>query len=290
MVLCARPSDEGAACGNCDPCRATLAGGSGCIQVDGARPDIRTLTDQILKRVRSGAIQTDRFVFVVRNADHYPPEQFDRLLKPMEDGKSANFVLLARDRARVRLAGQSRCFDYRLRPLDRPEAELFLRTVLAESGLVWDEARIALVVEAGGGLPGRLIDACETVAGMGPASLDAIRAKLDLGWAEDLLELWPTIVADGPAAVADSWPTSGVDRGERVRRVRAALQLLALPRRRDGRQGLNALDPALRRLDERSRAGFAAAIAWRAAQDDTTAEAVWARMAKAWLSDRTVNG
>lgn len=288
--LCEAPIPDGIACGQCDACQHYDLEARGCIEVDGARPDIESVTDQIVSLVQSGALLSERHVFVISNADRYPPAAFDKLLKPMEDIGAVSFVLLARDRTGVRLAGQSRCFDYHVHTLSQPESEAFLRMVLAEGGLVWDEARIALVVEAGGGLPGRLIDACETVAGMGLASLDTIRTKLDLGWAEDLLELWPTIVADGPAAVADSWPTSDVDRGERVRRVRAALQLLALPRRHDGQQGLDALDPALRRLDERSRAGFAAAIAWRAAQDGTTAEAVWARMAEAWLSDRTVNG
>ena len=288
--LCEVPTSEGAACGQCDACRYFDAEARGCIEVDGARQDIESVTDQIVKLVQSASLISPRHVFVIRNADCYPPAAFDKLLKPMEDIAAASFVLLARDRAGVRLAGQSRCFDYRMRTLSPPESKAFLRVILAEGGLVWDEARIALVVEAGGGLPSRLIDACETVAGMGPESLDEIRAKLDLGWAEDLLELWPTIVADGPAAVADSCLTSGVDRAEQVRRVRAVLQLLALRGQHEGRQGLDALDPALRRLDERARAGFATAIARRAAQDGATVEAVWARMAEAWLSDRAVSG
>ena len=288
--LCEVPTSEGAACGQCDACRYFDAEGRGCIEVDGARQDIESVNDQIVKLAQSASLISPRHVFVIRNADCYPPAAFDKLLKPMEDIAAASFVLLARDRTGVRMAGQSRCFDYQVRALSPPESIAFLRVILAEGGLVWDEARIALVVEAGGGLPSRLIDVCETVAGMGPASLDEIRAKLNLGWAEDLLECWPMIVADGPAAVADSWLTSGVDRAEQVRRVRAVLQLLASRWRHEGRQGLNALDPALRRLDERSWAGFATAIARRAAQDGATAEAVWTRMAEAWLSDWTVSG
>ncbi len=157
---------------------------SGCIEVDGARNDIGSVTDQTVKLVQSGAILTDRFVFVIRNADRYPPEAFDKLLKPMEDSGRASFVLLAPDRASVRLAGQSRCFDYRVRPLDREEAERFLREVLAERGLTCDEAVLGSMIDAGEGLPERLLENCEVVATAGSASLDAIRARLGLGWAE----------------------------------------------------------------------------------------------------------
>ncbi len=159
---------------SCDACRYFDAEARGCIEVDGARPDIDSVTDQTVKLAQSASLLSPRHVFVIRNADRYPPAAFDKLLKPMEDIGTVSFVLLARERTSVRLAGQSRCFDYRVRALSRPESEAFLREVLAVRGLVWDEARIGLLAEAGGGLPGRLIDASETVAGMGAASLEAI--------------------------------------------------------------------------------------------------------------------
>ncbi|GJE44915.1 hypothetical protein [Methylobacterium soli] len=123
--------------------------------MDGAHRDIESVTDQTVKLVQSASLLSPRHVFVIRNADCYPPAAFDKLLKPMEDIGAVSFVLLARDRAGVRLAGQSRCFDYRVRALSQPESEAFLREVLAERGLVWDEAWIGLLAEAGGGLPGR---------------------------------------------------------------------------------------------------------------------------------------
>ncbi len=290
MVLCARPSDEGAACGGCDPCRATLAGGSGCIEVDGARPDIGALTGQLLKRVRSGAIQTDRFVFVVRNADYYPPEEFDRLLKPMEDGRSASFVLLARDRTRVRLAGQSRCFDYRVRPLDRPEAELFLRTVLAERGLHCDEAVIALLVEAGVGLPRRLLKACDVRAAMGPASLGEFRDRLSLGWPAALAARWPEIVSGAPAELTELTRSFGKGRAKRVRRVRALLRWVFPGEMRETSPGQDAAEMALRYLDDETRAGLRAEIDRQAEREGVTAAVVWARLAEAWMADRLSHG
>ena len=288
--LCETPTSGGAACSRCDACRYFDAEARGCIEVDGARRDIDSVTDQTVRLVQSASLLSARHVFVVRNADCYPPAAFDKLLKPMEDIGAVSFVLLARDRASVRLAGQSRCFDYRVRALSRPESEAFLREVLAERGLAWDEARIGLLADACGGLPGRLIDACETVAGIGSASLAAVRAELGLGWAGNLLERWPAIVEGGPAAVAHPWSTSDADCAEWVRRVRAVLQLIALGGAREGRQSSSALDLGLRHLDEQSRAAFAAVVARYAVWDGTTAEAVWAGMVQTWMSDRASSG
>lgn len=254
--------------------------------MDGAREDIGHLTDLIVARIDGRSTYIKRFVFVIRNADHYPPEDFDKLLKAMEESRRASFVLLARDRRNVRLAGQSRCFDYRVRVLNREEDERFVREILAVRGVAQDEAVIASLVEAGGGVPRRLTEVFEIVAGMGSASLVAIRERLDVAWAGALTARWPEIVAGTPSVFADLMPASGTDRAERVRRVRGELRWVS-PRGLPAtvNEG-DAVDLALRRLDEETHRRLADEIARQADREGTTSEAVWTQLVETWMADR----
>ncbi|WP_162243326.1 hypothetical protein [Methylobacterium sp. Leaf399] len=285
MVLCTQPSADGAACCKCESCRAIECGNGGRIEVDGTRPDIARLTDQIVERVQTGTLLAQRLVFVIRNADRYPPEAFDKLLKVMEDGRKASFVLLAREREGVRLAGQSRCFDYRVRPLARSEARRFVREALVARGLQPDEAIVTLLVDAGESIPRRLLEHCETLTEMGPAGLDEMREQLGSGWPGALAADWPEIVAGSSDALPDvrQWP--GPERAEHVRRIRAVLHWVSLP-------GLSAkwrngagVDPALRHLHEGVRRSLMAKMVWQADREGTAAETVWARLVETWLAD-----
>jgi DNA polymerase III delta prime subunit len=286
MVLCDQPSDEGAACGRCESCRDFETGDSSCIEVDGKLSDIARLTEQIVKRIQKRRKYKGQFVFVIRNADYYPPEVFDKLLKPMEDSSHSSFVLLARDRHRVRVAGQSRCFDYRVRTLNWKEAERFLREVLVERGQSCDEAVLGSMIDAGEGLPERLLQNCEIVAKARSASLAAIRTELGMGWAEGLATRWPEIIARGPAVLPELLLLSGTDRAEQVRRVRAVLRWVHAEGMVGSSNGEDVMDPALRYLDEQTRAGFAAAIARQAAHEGTTVGVVWTRLIDTWMADR----
>ncbi|WP_050983391.1 hypothetical protein [Methylorubrum extorquens] len=302
MVLCTQPSPDGGACGACRSCRAFETGQSGCIEIDGAHPDIDKLSRHLVMRVQTAELVVSevvlpiRHVFVIHNADRYPPAMFDRLLKPMEDSGRARFVLLARDRRAVRMAGRSRCFDYRVRPLQRSEAEAFLEKYFDVGGRAYDAAMLALVIDASEGRPNRLRRLGEILAGPGPSGLVDMCARLGLDWAESFVRHWPAIVAAATSASAGVVNASGVDRtdidrteaerAERVRRVQAVLQLVHLRGVRQGSSGRDAIDPALRHCDPSIRDAFAAVVHRQAEREGVSAETVWARMAETWLSDR----
>ena len=243
-----------------------------------------------MKRVQTNSLVTNQYVFVIRNADRCRPEAFDKLLKVMEDSCRASFVLLARERAAVRLAGQSRCFDYRVRPLARGEAERFVREALTARDLQCNEAIVALLVDAGGGMPRLLLEHCETLADMGPAGLDEIRERLGLGWPSALIAGWPDVVAGSPSVPIAFTQLSGTERAEHVRRIRAVLQWVFPPGMPAGRPDGDAVDPALRCLDEGVRRGLVAEMVRQADREGTTAETVWARLVETWTADRLSRG
>lgn len=218
-------------------------------------------------------------------SDSYPPAVCDALLKPMENSVRTWFVLLARNRDDVRVAGQSRCFDYWLRPLNQSEAKAFLSRVFCARGLVCDNATLALLTDASGGLPGRLHEIGRIAAGTMPARFEAIRKRCGLGWAEDLASLWPEIVAGTDSALPGLMRSAVADRAEQVRRIQALLQLIGLRGVQKASHSPDAIDPALRHLDAYLSAWLAATINRKAIEDDTIFEAIWTRMAERWISD-----
>lgn len=299
MLLCKAPLPDGEACGTCRPC--SDKGNGGVIELDGADPRIDDLSRQLSKkvgtveRISAGHFLQTQLVFIVNNAECLPPEAFDRLLQPMEHSAHAGFVLLAQDRCRVRVAGQSRCFDYRVRPLVRTEARDFLLDIGRAHGDQAAEAALDLLIDVGEGLPGRLLEACERVSAVAPSDLAAMRAALGLDWGEALVGAWPALVAGAPAALAalnELVAGSGVGRVEWVRRIRAVLHGLRHERVGGGAESgtRTAVDSALRHVSDPVWGAFAAALDRRAAQSGTTAEAVWAHLVVSWMADRAPYG
>ncbi|WP_244480142.1 AAA family ATPase [Methylobacterium sp. Leaf465] len=256
-VLCELPDSGGSPCGTCATCLGFDDGSPGYCEVDGSDIDVAHHTAQIIelaRMVEQSSMLTPHCVFVVRNADRYPPEVFDALLQPMEANPRVSFVLLASDPNAVRLAGRSRCFDYCVRRLERLEAEVFVRQTLAADGLACDEATLALLVDAGDGLPGRLSWACSTAAHVLALGVDATRKVLGLDWADNLVAAWPNLAGGKASALTDLMRASGTDRFEQIRRLRALLQRAYLDELLPSSVNYDALDPALRNMCKRSAA------------------------------------
>lgn len=291
MILCKAPLPNGDACGKCQTCLQEDPGNAGCIEIDGADPRIEDLSRQLSNKIRfaermsSGHPLPSRFVFIVANAERYPPEAFDHLLAPMEDSGRACFVLLARDRRRVRIAGQSRSFDYRVRPLDRSNARRFLQEVAGAQRGWFDEAFLESFIDVGAGLPGRLLEAWARVSAVVAPDPVAIRKALELDWGEALVAVWPAILSGMPMALEDLVERSGADRAEWVGRIRAVLHALYVDLVAGGAMGRPAFDSALRQLPGSVRAELGSALVRQAARWEVTVAAAWRRSVAVWMSD-----
>lgn len=282
-MLCEAPRAEGVACGTCPSCAYPEGAHPRIFRYDGASDRIASITGSVAPAIRS-SFWTERCVFIVDNADRYPPGVFDALLAPMENSDRASFVLLARDRRAVRLAGQSRCFDYRVRPLDDGEAEAVLGDMLAAQGLAFDAATRALLIEACGGLPGRLHEACGIVSAARATSLAAVRTALGYGWAEATLPFWPALLAGEPNVRAELMRRSHISCAEATRRILALLQVVDLYDLSGRGTGIATADLALRHLDDRSLEALAVMARAQAHREGMDIAAIWSRMTETWLA------
>lgn len=280
VLLCGEPASGQAPGG-------ILDGHPGYIEVDGTHAAIEAHTRAIVETIGATSLFTERTVIVVRHADRYPSGAFDHLLKPMEDNPRVCFALLAQDPDGVRTAGRSRCFDYRVRPLDRPEALALARQILRARGVTCDDAELALIVDISAGVPERLHETCRRVADVTPMSRGMIRSRLGLDWVEVLIERMPEILTGAPDTVlAGLMKASEVRSAELEQRVRAVLQYAYLRDAPPRPLTPAALNPALRFLAEDASARPATAISSPAPSGALTTRHTLASLISAWMSDR----
>lgn len=283
-ILCEAPRAEGLACGVCTSCSYPDGSHPRIFSYDGASDRIASITGSVAGAIRS-TFWGRRCVVIVDNADRYPPAIFDALLDPMENSTWASFVLLARDRRAVRLAGQSRCFDYPVRPLDDSEADAVLRVMLATHGKILDTATRALLIEASAGLPGRLHEACGIVAAERATSLAAIRTALGYGWSEAILSFWPALLIGDHSVLTELMRRWQISRIEATRRVQALLQVVHLCGVNGGETVIATSDLALRHLNEQRFEALAVMAGAQASREGVDVGVIWTRMIEMWLAE-----
>ncbi|TXM65237.1 hypothetical protein FV226_25310 [Methylobacterium sp. WL12] len=283
-VLCDAPAPDGSACDACEACR-TFGESFDFFEIDGGSVTIGALTEHLINKL-SYRPTSGRRVVVVRRADEYPAEEFDRLLQPMENNPDTGFVLLACDPHRVREAARSRCHDIRVRSLAADEMSALARAICSARRLICDEAVITLLAAAGGGLPGRLHEVCAAVAGSPTPTPQEVRRRLGLDWADELVARWPWIVEGAPAIAVDWMRSSGVGRTEQARRVQALLLHVGVR----GIQGVSSPSPlpdqVLQYFSDTATIELAAMLERRAVQRDARTDALWRGLVETWLSDR----
>ena len=181
---------EGEACGVCKVCAASRSGNFGITRLDGEKMegDEETFVNLTVFEPKSSTI-AGRSVVIIENADKIAERLLDRMLKTIEEPQSqTSFVLLARRIENVREAARSRCVSCKLKPLDHISARRFVDEALRRSERPLNEERIKLVLAAGNGIPGQLIQALDVVSegdAKGRCREELLR-ELDLAWPQQL--------------------------------------------------------------------------------------------------------
>jgi DNA polymerase III gamma/tau subunit len=223
-VLCEAPPPEVAPCNGCAACQGfEELRSSGYIELDVRNGRGAERARELIKIARYQP-WTNRRVITIANADTYAPEAFDVLLKTLEETPSATtFVLLASDLRGIRLAGQSRCVIYRLRPLDPEAARQHARSLCEAHGIDCHEQVLDFLAAASEGLPGRLCHLVAGLAGRGELTVDSVRAVLGLDWIDEAAAYWRTVLASREPIATMVALVSGAESQEIMRRARALL-------------------------------------------------------------------
>lgn len=281
-LLCTAADRDDAPCGHCDSCQGFTVTGEpqGVLEIDAKSDRLRADTDYVVAAV-TGATFTRGWVVIVHHADQYDPDLFDRFLQPMEAENETAFVLLTNNPQGVRLAGQSRCDDLRVRPLPPVQAAAMLRMRCAARGQIYDDHAMALLVKLGRGLPGQLMKLDRALAHLPQVEHRAVRKVLRHANVDAARAIWPRLLAHDPRAMGALMWALGQDRTTCMALVHAALQGVYL----SGLHGLplpeRASQPGSDTLQD-----MTASLHDHAQRLGHSSEAIWAMLAVAWLSER----
>lgn len=190
-VLCETPDEAGEACGGCNECRSFIASRPlGYKWLDAVKHGDEKTARKLVSELATGSLAARR-VIVIANADRCANRVFDRLLKTLEEPKSpTTFILLARALSDVRLAGQSRCELYRLRPLMREDARVHLVNLLSVTGRRVEERVLDVVVAESGGRVGAMHAVLQRLGTLPAITLASVRTTLGHDWVEGVTAFW----------------------------------------------------------------------------------------------------
>lgn len=283
-VLCEGPLPSGSPCNRCPACRAfDEERGMGYTEFDARDGQPREIARGLV--AEAGYVSfADRTVIVIRNADLYEPEDVDVFLKTLEEPPTlTTFVLLASDLKRMRVAVQSRCDHYRLRPL-LPDQTKQLGKALSEAhGMRLDELVLDLLAVASQGLPGQLRQLIAQLAGDDEITLAAARQKFGFDWADPMIAYWNAILVEGEPPDEHGNLITGADPDELMRRLRVFLHNFHAHEL--CRPPVEALtDPALMHIEESAWKELVARFNERASANKVTPQELWSALALSVLS------
>jgi hypothetical protein len=192
---------------------------------------------------------------VLDRVDETVPDVFDVLLKTIEvppERSRTTFVLLAQDARRVRLAGLSRCYVFRLVPLQPTTMRTVIRARSDAAGVDLNPMTMDVLVAASGGLLGRLDEVWGATVERGVTTLAGVRTALGLDWGRETIDAWQSMLIDALPNAPLGAETDDVSLEERIMRWQTFLHNL------DARLAGNvpspdcAVDAAFVHLDEGS--------------------------------------
>lgn len=278
-----RPARSDKPCGKCAPCRA-LENDMGFIDFDPAEDQDGSLGRKVSARIEAGLYPHHRAV-IVKNAA-LGERTLDALLDKLETlGEDTVILLNALDLNAVTPTALSRCKVHRLRQLSRSDSRSLLIGKFEALGRPIPESRsLAVMIAASDGLPARLSDMVRNVADVNATSFQEIVAALGYDWVDWAFSFWSLM----------SNPTQPSTRQLRLAPGFAAAKAVEYARR-----GLSIIHPSselpeavrltLSEDDLSRRARLVASFTESAKVRGLTAEALWGRVVRLWISDDEVD-
>ncbi len=301
-ALCSGPDASGSPCNCCDSCHECDKGRNAWVYIEckdfnflhESQPktikDYKKLIEDWMSALQikmSGPCWSDRRVVILAQADRYPAEAFDKILKVIEDnvGKARSLetvvIFLADNIDNFRRAGRSRCFIHAARRLDQQEMQTLFQQIVPVGDQKCEDCAADILIQASEGLPSRLISNWSLVSNLTDLTMASVRTALELDWVDDVATYWGTLLGDTGVPASVLRPKLGVSLSEQTRRMRVFLQSVQL--KLTSQKIKVHFDPAFRHLGIDPTLAIADKLRRHARLLAIEPNALWCQLARVWL-------
>lgn len=180
-MLCLNRQADGDPCNVCDHCRACLDENMVAFtELDaasqGRTADMRQLVDNLGYSIPG----VPKRIYLLDEAHQMSRDAQDVLLKPIED-KRVVILFCTTEHGKIRSTIKSRCETYEIRKIRQEDILSRVKLILQKEGVAFEDEGVLTVIDHARGHVRDILNKLETIAQLGPITVDAVRERLDLG-------------------------------------------------------------------------------------------------------------
>jgi DNA polymerase III subunit gamma/tau len=179
-LLCLQPREDGDPCNECDHCKACLSETMGAFtELDaasqGTTADMRRLVDHLAYDYPG----VKKRIYLLDEAHRMSRDAQDVLLKSIED-KRVVVLFCTTEYAKLRDTIKSRCEVYEIRKIQRDDILARVSSILEQEKVAYEADAVLTVIDYVRGHVRDVLNRLETIAQLGPITMDSVRERLDL--------------------------------------------------------------------------------------------------------------
>lgn len=179
-MLCLDLTADGDPCNKCEHCVACMSESMVAFnELDAASQGTTADMRQLVEENAYDLPGITKRVYTLDEAHRMSKDAQDVLLKPIED-KRMVVIFCTTELPKIRSTISSRCEIYEIRRIDRLDILKRMKMILEKENVAYEEDAILTVIDVANGHVRDVINKLETVAQLGPVSVEAVRERLNL--------------------------------------------------------------------------------------------------------------
>lgn len=198
-LLCQNLTAEQEPCNECENCKDALSNTSAALsELDAASNGTIDHARDLVSNLDFVVEGASKRVYIFDEVHRMSRDAQDVLLKPLEDKRLVG-IFCTTEPEKIRGPIRSRCEVYPIRRITREDVLARMKWVLGQQGVEHDDDAVLTVIDHSGGHVRDVMNKLEMIAQLGPVTLEAVRAHLNLSLVSTYYEI---LLALGDPATA----------------------------------------------------------------------------------------
>lgn len=179
-LLCHQLRDNGDPCNECEHCVACLEERMGAFtELDAASQGTTADMRRLVEHLAYDYPGVKKRIYLLDEAHRMSRDAQDVLLKPIEDNRVV-VLFCTTEGGKLRDTIKSRCELYDIRKIQREDILGRVRRILEEEKVEFEDDAVLTVIDYARGHVRDVLNRLETIAQLGPITMEAVRERLDL--------------------------------------------------------------------------------------------------------------